>query len=406
MGLETPAYVPDLVLSNPANSDQRKQGDDHLRALKTATQQSLALFGGGLTTGGTSTALTVTTGHVNGPTYKDGHLYAFGLHTDIGVDATINFDALGARTIKYMTPSGWSNVQPAQFKSGHVLLCYYEGGDSTMRVLASYVNADAFMDSLTVSSTDAGAGAAPNLLLYRNSATPANSDFGGLLSFDMNSSTGVRRQMFRMFPQVTDTTNASEDADVFFQHKVAGVDTTRVQFVSTGVNVAGTLLSTGAMFPGGDTNFNLTLSAGNPIITFDTNDTLAYDRTNNSFNFGIGASTIGVVNASRGMFAFNTPVAAVSYQFPAGVPTADRAVNVSSLTDNATGDVTVNVTIAVANAELTSGMSGAVLGANVHSTYRNLNRSQTTTALQLISLDFLGAAVDAVRASAIWVNGA
>lgn len=40
MGLETAAFINDLVITNPLSTDKKKQGDDHLRAIKTAVKAS------------------------------------------------------------------------------------------------------------------------------------------------------------------------------------------------------------------------------------------------------------------------------------------------------------------------------------------------------------------------------
>lgn len=40
MGLETPAFVNDLVVTNPTSSDTKSQGDDHIRNLKTALKST------------------------------------------------------------------------------------------------------------------------------------------------------------------------------------------------------------------------------------------------------------------------------------------------------------------------------------------------------------------------------
>lgn len=40
MGLEVPTYVNDLVDTNPGSTDLRSQGDDHLRAIKTALKNT------------------------------------------------------------------------------------------------------------------------------------------------------------------------------------------------------------------------------------------------------------------------------------------------------------------------------------------------------------------------------
>jgi len=47
-----------------------------------------------------------------------------------------------------------------------------------------------------------------------------------------------------------------------------------------------------------DANYNLTLSASNPTVSFDTNDFLSYDRTANQYNFQIGGSGVLASNTT------------------------------------------------------------------------------------------------------------
>lgn len=101
-------------------------------------------------------------------------------------------------------------------------------------------------NSITVQSTDAGAGAAPTLILYRDSATPAVSDLIGSLQFDGESSTGVTRTYVRVLTQINDPTNASEDATILLQTMVAGTLTTALQAAGVAVTLPGTLAVTGA----------------------------------------------------------------------------------------------------------------------------------------------------------------
>ena len=47
-----------------------------------------------------------------------------------------------------------------------------------------------------------------------------------------------------------------------------------------------------------DANSYFKLQSGNPYLAFDANDYLVYDRTNNTYNFYIGGSLVGSLNAS------------------------------------------------------------------------------------------------------------
>lgn len=53
MGLETPTYIADLVPANPLATDPKSQGDDHIRNLKTALQDTFAGFTGPILVVGT-----------------------------------------------------------------------------------------------------------------------------------------------------------------------------------------------------------------------------------------------------------------------------------------------------------------------------------------------------------------
>ncbi|PSA77237.1 hypothetical protein, partial [Corynebacterium diphtheriae] len=53
MGLETGNYIADLNTANPAATDVKSQGDDHLRLIKTALKQSFAGFSGAVIVRGT-----------------------------------------------------------------------------------------------------------------------------------------------------------------------------------------------------------------------------------------------------------------------------------------------------------------------------------------------------------------
>lgn len=90
----------------------------------------------------------------------------------------------------------------------------------------------------TLVSTDAGAAQGPTFVLYRNSASPANSDVLGGLTWDGNSSTGTRRSVANILAAFTDTTNASEDIELRLQTIVAGTLATRAT-LGAGLYMAG-----------------------------------------------------------------------------------------------------------------------------------------------------------------------
>lgn len=101
--------------------------------------------------------------------------------------------------------------------------------------------------SLTVlTSTDAGATVGPQFDLYRDSASPAASDFLGSVDFNGRDSAGNKQLYARLIAQITDPTTVSEDAILLWQCVVAGVLTTIMQTSATGVTFPLALVVTGA----------------------------------------------------------------------------------------------------------------------------------------------------------------
>jgi hypothetical protein len=71
-------------------------------------------------------------------------------------------------------------------------------------------------------STDAGATAAPDLVLYRNTATPAVNDVIGALQFTTNGSGGAEYTAAQIQSKISDTTAGSENAKLQFYGRDQG----------------------------------------------------------------------------------------------------------------------------------------------------------------------------------------
>jgi len=77
-------------------------------------------------------------------------------------------------------------------------------------------------DTLTLTSTDADANVGPNLRLYRNSASPADSDDIGAIRFDMRNDNSQDFTTFQMTGDCSDVSDGTEDAEVHFDIMTAG----------------------------------------------------------------------------------------------------------------------------------------------------------------------------------------
>jgi hypothetical protein len=91
-----------------------------------------------------------------------------------------------------------------------------------------------FIDGITVTSTDAGAAAAPYLDLYRESPSPAASDQIGEIKFSGEDSAGNKQLYARVYGQIADPTSTSEDGQVRIATMKAGVETTHLVIDETG----------------------------------------------------------------------------------------------------------------------------------------------------------------------------
>lgn len=108
-------------------------------------------------------------------------------------------------------------------------------------------------------STNAGAAAGPLVEMYRNSASPANSDVIGGMRLTAKNASGTKTTMAQVHGVITDTTNASEDVKVVVQTVVAGALADRV-------HIGGGIWGDGATDPGtGKANFTEIQQSGSSV---------------------------------------------------------------------------------------------------------------------------------------------
>ena len=84
------------------------------------------------------------------------------------------------------------------------------------------ISIDDNSDVLTLVSTDADATSGPVLRLYRNSASPADSDDIGAIRFDMRNDNSQDFTTFQMTGDCSDVSDGTEDAEVHFDIMTAG----------------------------------------------------------------------------------------------------------------------------------------------------------------------------------------
>ena len=136
-----------------------------------------------------------------------------------------------------------------------------------------------FTGNIDVVSTDAGSSAAPELKLYRNSASPADADYLGQIKFAGESDTGVERNYAKITGKILDASNGTEDGIIEFAHIKAGSQNISARFRSDSLQLLN------------DTNFSV-----NGTTTFENDVTfevasgngIKHDRSANQFKINSG----------------------------------------------------------------------------------------------------------------------
>jgi len=90
-------------------------------------------------------------------------------------------------------------------------------------------------DTLSLVSTDTDAVIGPNLNLYRNAGNGADADVIASIAFAGNDDAGNSTDFFRIFAQIQDASNGSEDIYVYFRSVLAGAEVQRINLDSTGM---------------------------------------------------------------------------------------------------------------------------------------------------------------------------
>ena len=148
---------------------------------------------------------------------------------------------------------------------------------------------------LHLQSTEAGATAGPVVIIERDSASPADNDFGGSILFKADSDTGTSRNIAKITTQVKDVSNGTEDSEVIFSNIVAGTETAQIT-LGTGITF-GTALTINSGI--NVDNFNIdgtTIALSSGDMTLDTAGDIVLDADGDEVIFKNGSTNIGHVS--------------------------------------------------------------------------------------------------------------
>lgn len=166
-------------------------------------------------------------------------------------------------------------------------LARYDGTSGKLQASSVIVDDNG---NVTIASTDAGAGGAPILTLFRDSASPAAADVLGQLAFTGRDSGGNVQDYIYIYGRLDDATAGSEDASIIYTTFINGVLTAVATAGATGWNsmnigatTAGTLRATTITY-----TTSLTLLAGTAPTA---EGSMQWNTTTDAILVGDGAAT-------------------------------------------------------------------------------------------------------------------
>jgi hypothetical protein len=252
-----------------------------------------------------------------------------------------------------------------------------------------HVKSTGVSETVILEVAEAGSTDAPDLMLYRNSASPAALDLLGNISFQGKDDAAASRVYAKIGSQITDATAASPDGMIFFQTMKAGTLGDRMVLTSTSMQLdtnyllgVGTTSPVGAITVSGDTG---------PVVSgtgFISDDTATVGTSGTKLTLSVGTMEAGQYIYGPDI-APNTYITAVltSTTYRVSVPQSTRSgavyaiapgTNRVRITDT---DTTVDAGQPVGTLEFYSNDAatpGAGVGAYVSAISGTTSRAQVT----------------------------
>jgi len=199
--------------------------------------------------------------------------------------------------------------------------------------------------SATLTSTDAGSSAGPDLILYRNSSSPADGDYIGQIQFKGRQDGPGDEIYAKVTGKITDASNGTEDGLIETAIKGNGSFTIvsrqrsdELQLINgVGLSVDGSLTASGLSYPTSD-------GSANQVLTTDGSGNLSFSTVS-----GGGGGTVDsaqTISLARGAVSVTTGAAsgggALAYNSSTGVFTFNPSTNSGGGGATLANDVTLN----------------------------------------------------------------
>lgn len=245
------------------------------------------------------------------------------------------------------------------------------GGDVNITGRVQMTSSDSD-NNLTITSTDSTADIGPDLILYRNSSTPADDDGLGSIRFTGNNDLGVEQLYARIYSRATDVTDNTENGKVFIDVIDGGNNVNAMEITSAQVTIGGNLVVNGTQTVLNTTTLsvedntvelrrgnNLTAADGGIQVNLTTNGSgtvtssrsLLWDNSDTSWRTYDGTTYSSLVTEARdnditGTLTVHSMLEDADYvtgSAATGTINFDaKGRNVLWYSQNATGDVTLN----------------------------------------------------------------
>ena len=208
--------------------------------------------------------------------------------------------------------------------------------DETGSGAAVFGTAPTITNSLTVTSTDAGTGAAPDLVLWRNSASPADNDILGQIKFDGEDSAGNQQTYGTISGQILDEASTSEDGSLLFGVTTAGSLANELVLYGTSlspVTTNGLALGTSSLM------WSDLFLASSAVINFDNgNTTLTHSNGQVTLSNTLGATLVELNLRRLDAHGNGVTLSALDFEGTDSVGGVERYARVAgACTDNTTG---------------------------------------------------------------------
>ena len=168
--------------------------------------------------------------------------------------------------------------------------------DGTLEANAMTLNGTGITAVLTVTGTDDGAGEGPDVVIKRNSASPADNDTLGALVFKGENDADQAVTYGKIRTRILDVTDGEEDGQLEFMAETAGAITSLAKLDSTGLylNTGLTLSFEGATANAHETTLTVTDPSADRTITLPnaTGTVVLKDTTDTLTNKTLTAPTI------------------------------------------------------------------------------------------------------------------